>query len=57
MIFASSMTCRSTDTCIALSSAATLRSSCGMARTTTTPDCGLITMLRPPPVPTMVRMA
>ena len=45
------MTWRSTDRRVARRNCSTPRSSPGSARTTTTPDCGEITTLRPSPDP------
>ena len=53
-IFASRITWRSTDSCVAFRYRSTARNSSGMPRTTTTPDCGLITTLRPSAVPPMM---
>ncbi len=47
-IFASRITWRSTESWVAFRYMSTLRSSSGMARITSTPDCGLTTTLRPP---------
>ena len=54
---ASRITWRSTDICEAFRYAATLFISSGMARTTITPDIGLITTLRPGSLPTMATSA
>src|SRR5471032_432449 len=52
-IFASRITWRSTDSWVAFRYRSTLRSSSGMARITITPDCGLMTTLRPSLSPMM----
>jgi hypothetical protein len=57
-IFASRITWRSTDNWVAFRYMSTLRSSSGIARITSTPDCGLTTTLRPPSFePTMASIA
>ena len=55
MIFASSITCRSMVSFVALRNPSTERMSAGMPRTTITPDCGLTTTCRPFSVPTIAR--
>src|SRR3989338_2735176 len=52
-ILASSITCRSMEICEALRYAVTFFNSSGSARTTITPDIGLITTLRPFSLPTI----
>jgi len=51
MILASRTTWRSTISCIDFRNCSTPRSSVGIARTTTTPDCAFTTTLRPAPPP------